>query len=57
MRERDPGIPCDSAISSVGYIPAPLAGKGQGIYVIGDSLKVGNLRSVIWGAYETAMKI
>ena len=50
-------IPCDSAISSVGYIPAPLAGKGQGIHVIGDSLKVGNLRSVIWGAYETAMKI
>ena len=50
-------IPCDSAISSVGYIPAPLADKGQGIHVIGDSLKVGNLRSVIWGAYETAMKI
>ena len=50
-------IPCDSAISSVGYIPAPIAGKGHGIHVIGDSLKVGNLRSVIWGAYETAMKI
>ena len=27
------------------------------VYLVGDCRKVGNLRSVIWGAYETAMKI
>lgn len=50
-------IPCDSVISSVGYVPAPLCGKGKNIYLVGDCEKVGNLRSVVWGAYEAAMKI
>lgn len=48
-------IPCDSVISSAGYIPSPLTEKG--VRVIGDADKVGNLRSVIWGAYEAAMRI
>ena len=49
-------IPCDSVISCAGYISAPLpeAGKAQ---LVGDCRQVGNLRSVVWGAYEAAMKI
>jgi 2-enoate reductase len=55
---RETEIPCDSVISSAGYLPAPLAGQGRKeVYLVGDCRKVGNLRSVIWGAYETAMKI
>ena len=50
-------IPCDSVISSVGYVPAPIAAEGRNVYLVGDCDKVGNLRSVIWKAYETAMKI
>ena len=50
-------IPCDSVISSVGYSPAPIAPKGKNVYLVGDCKEVGNLRNVIWGAYETAMKI
>lgn len=50
-------IPCDTAISSAGYIPAPIAQKGKNVYLVGDCLNVGNLRSVIWRAYEVAMKI
>ena len=50
-------IPCDSVIGSVGYLPNPLARKGKNIYLVGDCEQVGNLRSVVWGAYETAMKI
>ena len=51
-------IPCDSVISSAGYLPKPLpAEKRKNTYLVGDCRKVGNLRSVIWGAYETAMKI
>ncbi len=50
-------IPCDSVVTSVGYTPAPLAPAGKNVYVIGDADKVGNLRSAIWGAWETAMRI
>ena len=50
-------IPCDSVISAVGYLPAPLAAEGKQVHLVGDCKSVGNLRTVIWGAYETAMKI
>lgn len=50
-------IKCDSVISSVGYIPTPLVEKGKNVYLVGDCLHIGNLRSVIWRAYEVAMKI
>ncbi len=50
-------IPCDSVISSAGYIPAPLTKPGRHIHLVGDCRQVGNLRSVIWRAYETAMAI
>ncbi|MCR5153297.1 MAG: FAD-dependent oxidoreductase [Lachnospiraceae bacterium] len=51
-------IKCDSVISSAGYIPTPLEANGnKKVHLVGDCLQIGNLRSVIWGAYETAMKI
>ena len=50
-------IPCDSVISSVGYIPDPITQEKGHIHLVGDCLNVGNLRTVIWKAYETAMKI
>ncbi len=50
-------IECDSVITSIGYNPAPLAAKSKKVHVIGDAKKVGNLRSVIWGAWDVAMKI
>ena len=50
-------IPCDSVISSAGYLPAPVAPRGGKVQLVGDCAQVGNLKSVIWGAYEAAMKI
>jgi len=50
-------IPTDSVILSVGYKSAPLAPKGKHVHVIGDADKVGNLRSVIWGAWDVCMKL
>lgn len=50
-------IPCDSVISSVGYLPNPLGGKGRNIHLVGDCKRVGNVKTVVWGAYEAAMKI
>ena len=53
----DIDIACDSVIISVGYDPAPLASQGKNVFTVGDAGKVGNLRSAIWGAWKTAMKI
>ena len=50
-------VESDSVILSVGYNPAPLTKKGRHIHVIGDADKVGNLRTVIWGAWDVAMKL
>lgn len=50
-------IACDTVISSIGYTPSPLVKGGGKVHLVGDCLKVGNLRTVIWKAYETAMKI
>lgn len=50
-------IPCDSVISSVGYLPAPLHGNDGKTQYVGDCAHVGNLRTVVWGAYEAAMKV
>lgn len=61
--------PCDLVISAVGYRPAPLdlqAAPGEGgrrtgarsaIYQIGDCAAIGNIKTAVWQAYETAMKI
>ena len=50
-------IDADNVILSVGYNPAPVAPKSKHVHVIGDANKVGNLRTVIWGAWDVAMKL
>ncbi len=50
-------IPADSVILSVGYKPAPLAPKAKHVHIVGDASKVGNLRTVIWQAWDVAMKL
>ncbi len=50
-------IPCDSVVLSVGYKPAPVSTKAKNVHVIGDACKVGNLRTVIWQAWDVAMKL
>ena len=50
-------IPADSVILSVGYKSAPIAPKAKNVHIIGDAAKVGNLRTVIWGAWDVCMKI
>ena len=47
----------DSVILSVGYRSAPLADKGKHLHVVGDASKVGNLRTVIWQAWDVGMKL
>ena len=50
-------IAADSVVLSVGYLPAPVAKKSGKVHVIGDAANVGNLRTVIWGAWDVCMKI
>ncbi|MBQ9803031.1 MAG: FAD-dependent oxidoreductase, partial [Clostridia bacterium] len=50
-------VDTDSVILSVGYNPAPVATAGRHVHVIGDAAKVGNLRTVIWGAWDICMKL
>ena len=51
-------IPCDSVIAAIGYLPTPLSTLDRkDVYLVGDCKAVGNLRTVIWSAYEAAMKI
>ncbi|MBR3681067.1 MAG: FAD-dependent oxidoreductase [Clostridia bacterium] len=50
-------IPADSVIMSTGYKPAPIAKKSGRVHIIGDAQSVGNLRTVIWGAWDVCMKI
>ena len=60
LRDKDGNtfdVAADSVILSVGYNPAPAFKKARHVHVIGDADKVGNLRSVIWGAWDVAMKL
>ncbi len=50
-------IEADSVILSTGYRSAPVVEKGRHIHLVGDCSKVGNLRSVIWQAWDVAMKL
>lgn len=50
-------IEADSVILSVGYKPMPLQGSGKRAMTVGDAVKVGNLRSVIWSAWDVGMKL
>ncbi len=50
-------IPADNVIMSTGYKPAPIAKKSRKVHIVGDANKVGNLRTVIWQAWDVCMKI
>ena len=56
--KKDIEIKCDSVIASAGYIPNPLTKeKRKNTYLVGDCEGIGNIRKVVWQAYEAAMKI
>ena len=50
-------IPANDVIVSVGYKPDPIAPKSKHVHIVGDASKVGNLRTVIWQAWDVCMKL
>ena len=49
-------LPYDRVIKAIGYRSNPVF-TSENVCVIGDAKKVGNLRTVVWGAWKAAMKI
>jgi len=54
---KETSVPADTIITAIGYKPNPLCQAKKHIHIVGDALKVGNLRTVVWKAWEVAEKI
>ncbi len=50
-------VKCDSVVNAVGFDPAPVAAKGAHIHKAGTCVAWGNLRNVVWNAWDVCMKI
>ena len=50
-------VSCDNVIVSIGYNSNPIAKPRKHVHIVGDADKVGNLRTVVWRAWEVAEKI
>lgn len=52
-------LDCDSVVLSVGYVSGTSLAKesSEHVHILGDAAKVGNLKSVIWGAYDLAFSL
>ena len=50
-------LECDSVVNGIGFVPAPVAATDKKVHHIGTCEKWGNLRDVIWGAWDVCMKI
>lgn len=44
-------------IISLGYNPSPIFKKKKNVHLVGDCYEVGNLKTVIWRAWDVCMKI
>ena len=50
-------ISCDNVIVSIGDNPQPVAPASRHVHLVGDANGVGNLRTVIWRAWDVCMKL
>ena len=50
-------IKVDNVILAIGYNPNPIAKPSKHVHIVGDALNVGNLRTVIWRAWDVAEKL
>ena len=51
-------VACDNVVNGVGFIPTPVGGKdNKQVFRVGDCVAIGNLRTVIWRAWDVCMKI
>ena len=50
-------VACDNVINGIGFVPAPVGDKGRHVHRVGDCVAIGNLRTVIWRAWDVCMKL
>ena len=51
-------VECDSVVNGIGFVPTPVGGKdNKNAHRVGDCVAIGNLRTVIWRAWDVCMKI
>ena len=51
-------VACDNVVNGIGFIPTPVGGKdNKQVHRVGDCVAIGNLRTVIWRAWDVCMKI
>ena len=50
-------LECDSVVNAIGFLPAPIAPDDKKVHRVGTAAKWGNLRDVVWGAWDVCMKI
>ncbi len=50
-------LKCDCVVNAVGFVPAPAAAKGPHIHLVGTCVAWGNLKDVIWNAWDVCMKL
>ena len=50
-------VECDSVVNGVGFVPTPVGQKSSKVHRVGDCIAIGNLRTVIWRAWDDCMKI
>ena len=50
-------VKVNSVINAIGYNSNPIAQEGKNVHIVGDAYKVGNLRTVIWRAWDVVKEI
>ena len=50
-------VECDNVVNAIGFVPTPIAKPSRKVHLVGDCVSIGNLRTVIWRAWDVCMKI
>ena len=50
-------IEVDDVVNGIGFVPTPVGEKARNVHRVGDCVAIGNLRTVIWRAWDVCMKI
>ena len=50
-------VECDNVVNGIGFVPTPVGGKNSKAHRVGDCVAIGNLRTVIWRAWDICMRI
>ncbi len=50
-------VECDDVVNGIGFVPAPVGEKGRHVHRVGDCVAIGNLRTVIWRAWDVCMNV